>query len=374
MLNLKYPYTLNDVYESAKEKRFTVISTFSGGGGSSIGYKLAGGDVLLANEFVDVAAETYKLNFPSTPVLIGDIRELTGKDFLDASNLKSGELDVLDGSPPCSAFSVSGKRDKGWNKEKKYSTDKTVKNIEDLFLDFIRITNDIKPKIVIAENVAGLQQGEARKKLNLFTNEFEKIGYVVNYETIDAQHFGVPQTRARTIIIGVRKDIYDISGNIFPNNFFPQKLNTIVTVREAFADLYQTEEEIKFAKNIVKTDSVINKVINSYPVENNTNRLMDATYACPKLTNNGKSFFSMRKLSWNLPCPCLTATVTLSGNIHPSENRKLTTKESYRIMCLPDDYKNTGTYVQQLERVGRMHSPFPLAHVSDHIVRTYLGK
>ncbi len=65
-MKLQYPYTLQDVYDSAQQKRFTVISTFSGGGGSSIGYKLAGGDVLLANEFVDLAAETYILNFPKT--------------------------------------------------------------------------------------------------------------------------------------------------------------------------------------------------------------------------------------------------------------------------------------------------------------------
>lgn len=373
-MKLKYPYSLQDVYQAASQKRFTVISTFSGGGGSSIGYKLSGGDILLANEFVDLAAETYKLNFPDTPLLIDDIKKLTGKDFLDKAGLSIGELDLLDGSPPCSAFSSVGSRESGWGKEKKYSDGKIVKNIEDLFYEFIRITNDIQPKIVIAENVAGLQQGNAKKKLNSFIREFEKIGYVVSYGTVDAQDFSVPQSRARTIIIGIRQDIFDLSGNFFPNNFFPDTLNYKVSVRTALKDLVQTEEEIQEARNIVKTDSVIDKVMKSFPVENDTDKFMYVASACPILTKKGTCFFSMKKLSWEIPSACLTATVSASGNIHPSENRKLTLKESYRIMALPDDYKNTGKYIQQLERVGRMHSPFPLAYIADHIVRTYLGK
>lgn len=505
-MKLKYPYNLSDVYELASQKRFTVISTFSGGGGSSIGYKLAGGDVLLANEFVEVAAETYKLNFPDTPVLINDIKNLTGQDFLDAAGVKQYELDVLDGSPPChpadtiintnrglieiqsveeldlvlthlgryrtvtgttkteyvgkmyrihtnvksslectpkhglyikrdnetgwvqcnellltdllrnpitmewleiesisvfdfegyvfnlhvdedesytandiashncSAFSSVGKKEKGWNTEKSYSSGKKVKNIEDLFLEFIRITDEIKPKIVIAENVAGLQQGESRKKLNQFLNEFESIGYVTSFNTIDAQDFGVPQTRSRTIIIGVRQDVFDDSGEFFPNNFFPDSLRTMVSVREAFNGLEQTEEEIDLARNIVNDGTVIRKVMKSFPVDNDTDKIMNNDFADPGLTKNGSNFFSMKKLSWNRPRPCLTATISGSGNIHPGENRKLTTKESYRIMALPDDYKNAGTYNQQLERVGRMHSPFPLAHVVNHIVKEYLGK
>ena len=85
-----------DVSEASNKNRFSVISTFSGGGGSSIGYSLAGGKVLVANEFVKVAAETYKANFKNTPVIVDDIRKLTGQDFLSNAGLKVGELDLLD--------------------------------------------------------------------------------------------------------------------------------------------------------------------------------------------------------------------------------------------------------------------------------------
>jgi len=104
------PYYLKEVIDNSNKELFTVISTFAGGGGSSTGYRLAGAKILCVNEFVEAAQETYKANYPNTPVLPNDIKELTGEDFLKAAGLKKGELDILDGSPPCSAFSVAGKR------------------------------------------------------------------------------------------------------------------------------------------------------------------------------------------------------------------------------------------------------------------------
>ena len=93
---MKYkPYFLEDVKSSAERKLFTVISTFAGGGGSSTGYKLAGGEILAVNEFVDAALDTYHANYPNTPSLTGDIKDLTGQDFLDLTGLKKGELDLL---------------------------------------------------------------------------------------------------------------------------------------------------------------------------------------------------------------------------------------------------------------------------------------
>ena len=105
-------YFLEDVYKSADQKLFTVISTFAGGGGSSTGYKLAGGNILAVNEFVESAIDTYKSNYPNTPILPNDIKELTGHDLLKAAGIQQGELDILDGSPPCSAFSIAGKRER----------------------------------------------------------------------------------------------------------------------------------------------------------------------------------------------------------------------------------------------------------------------
>ena len=170
------PYYLKDVIDNSNKELFTVISTFAGGGGSSTGYRLAGGKILCVNEFVESAQETYKSNYPNTPVLPQDIKQLKGEDFLKAAGIQKGELDILDGSPPCSAFSVAGKREKGWDQTKTYSDGKQVENIEDLFFEFTRITSEIMPKVVIGENVAGITMGEAKEYFNRIVNEFGKIG------------------------------------------------------------------------------------------------------------------------------------------------------------------------------------------------------
>ena len=217
-------YFMKDVIEASKQEKFTVISTFAGGGGSSTGYRLAGGKILLVNEFVEAARQTYKDNYPDTEILPQDIKDLTGFDFLDTAGIRPGELDILDGSPPCSAFSIAGKRDKGWDQEKEYSEGKKVENIEDLFLEYVRIAKEIKPKVIVAENVKGITVGEAKQKLNEFINAFQNIGYDVTYKVMNAAHYGVPQARERTMFVCVREDVCEsvglnfmTLGNIFPS-------------------------------------------------------------------------------------------------------------------------------------------------------------
>ena len=149
------PYFMKYVVDNSNKELFNVISTFAGGGGSSTGYRLAGGKILCVNEFVEAAVDTYKSNYPNTPVLPDDIKKLTGEDFLKIAGIKKGELDILDGSPPCSAFSTAGKREKGWDQTKTYSDGKQVENIEDLFFEFTRITADIMPKVRSEERRVG---------------------------------------------------------------------------------------------------------------------------------------------------------------------------------------------------------------------------
>lgn len=111
----------------------TVVSTFSGRGGSSIGYTLAKCKILLAIDFEPNAVKTYKLNFPKTNVWKADIREITGNAILKEIGLKKGELDIFDGSPPCTPFSVAGKREKGWNKVYKHGSESKAQRADDLF-------------------------------------------------------------------------------------------------------------------------------------------------------------------------------------------------------------------------------------------------
>jgi len=242
------PYYLKDVIDNSNKELFTVISTFAGGGGSSTGYRLAGGKILAVNEFVEAAVETYKSNYPNTPVLPDDIKKLTGEDFLKLTGLKKGELDILDGSPPCSAFSVAGKREKGWDKTKTYSDGKQVENIEDLFFEFTRIAGEIMPKVVIGENVAGITMGEAKEYFNRIVNEFDKLGYETVGKVLNAADYGTPQGRQRCFFVAIRNDIMEEAGLNFmtlENEIYPQPYEKRISLRESIEDIENTEEEEK---------------------------------------------------------------------------------------------------------------------------------
>ena len=249
------PYIMNDVLEASSKELFTVISTFAGGGGSSTGYRLSGGKILCVNEFVQSAVDTYGANYPNTPILDDDIKKLTGEDFLRVAQIQKGELDILDGSPPCSAFSVAGKREKGWDKTKKYSDGKEVENIEDLFFEYIRIANDIQPKVIIGENVAGIMMGEAIKKYNEIINEFEKCGYEAIGKVMNAADFGTPQARKRCFFVAVRNDVMEKVGLNFmtmESTLYPEPYGPQPTLKDAIGNLENDRTEVQMLLDFVQ--------------------------------------------------------------------------------------------------------------------------
>lgn len=372
---MKYkPYTVKDVKKASAQNKFSVISCFAGGGGSSTGYRLAGGKILLINEFVEEAIASYKKNYPDTPVLVDDIKKYAGKDFLNKVKLKEGELDILDGSPPCSAFSVAGKREKGWDKTKSYSDGKTVENIEDLFLEFIRVANEIKPKVIVAENVKGITFGEATKKLNEFIKAFEGIGYYVTYRVLNAADFGVAQGRERTIFICVREDVADAIGLSFLNlaGIFPDEFGYQISMEDAIDDIKNDPEEIKELRDFYE-GSFQKKFLDPIPFR--PKRHMKPSDPEFREWNPKASCFNMIRPAPHLPCPTLTQQGQkkgLSGVFHYAENRKLTIKELKRLMSLPEDYELTGTFDQQAERIGRMVAPKMMAEVAKSIYENVL--
>jgi len=364
------PYNMKDVLEASSKELFTVISTFAGGGGSSTGYRLAGAKILAVNEFVESAQETYKSNYPDTPILPDDIKKLTGEDLLRTAGISKGELDILDGSPPCSAFSVAGKREKGWDKTKKYSDGKQVENIEDLFFEYIRIANDIQPKVIIGENVAGILMGEAIKKYNEIINEFEKCGYEAIGKVMNAADFGTPQARKRCFFVAVRNDVMEKVGLNFmtmENTLYPEPFGPQPTLKEAISDIVNDEEEVQMLLDFVQ-GSFQKKWIELLPFSPDKHRKPSD----PEFIdiNPKQSMFNMIRPAPNLPCPTVTQAGQkkgLSGVFHYDSNRKLTIKELKRVMGLPDDFKLQGDFDQQAERVGRMVAPLMMKALSSNI-------
>ena len=362
-------YTMEDVRAGEAQNKFNVISTFAGGGGSSTGYRLAGGKILCINEFVKEARNTYHENYPNTPILPDDIKELEGKDLLEAANVEVGEVDILDGSPPCSAFSMAGAvvqgkgHSAGFGQVKKYSDDKKVENIEDLFFEFIRIAKDIQPKVIVGENVSGLLMGEAKNYYYKITAEFGNIGYNVSSMLLDSSHYGVPQTRKRVIFIAVRKDVTDAIGLTSLNiaGVFPEKNSEVVTCGKAFEDLNYDEEEIKMLTETFSKGSHF-ETASKMPLD-------------PKKVLTGCDYhpkghhFNMKRVSRFKPSPTITAS---GGCIHWSEMRKLALGETRRLTSLPEDFKLTGKWEQRSERMGRMVPPLMMKAIADSIYKKVL--
>jgi len=201
-----------------------VVSTFSGCGGSCLGFRMAGFNVIWANEFIPAAAEVYRLNHADTILDTRDIRKVQPQDILNATGLKPGELDVFNGSPPCASFSTAGKREKHWGKAKKYSD--TVQRTDDLFFEYARLLEGLKPKVFVAENVSGLVKGVAKGYFLEILRKLKSCGYRVGCKVLDAQWLGVPQARQRTIFIGVREDLGK-------EPVFPKPLPYRYTLRDA---------------------------------------------------------------------------------------------------------------------------------------------
>ena len=367
------PYVIDDVKRSSARELFTVVSTFAGGGGSSTGYRLAGGKVVAINEFVEEAVATYSLNFPDTKVILGDIKNIKGTDLLAAGKINPGELDILDGSPPCSAFSSSGKGKKGWNREKKYSDGKTVTNIEDLFLEYIRIAEDIRPKVIVAENVEGITSRAAIEKLRDFVTGFERIspGYKMVYQVMDASKFGVPQSRKRTFFVGVRNDVfealgleeYELARKVYPTPSTSQGVSIGSAIEGIDNDPAEVQMLLDFCENSFQKKFVETMAFNP------TKTLK------PGLVNGKLSCFNMKRPAPNRPSPTLTQMGqqrSASGVMHYAANRKLTIKEMKRIMSLPDDYELTGTFDQQAERIGRMVAPKMMCALATSIYENIL--
>lgn len=197
-----YNWTLKDTVFT-KDKG-TVFSCFSCGGGSTMGYKLAGFDVIGCNEIDPKMMEVYKINHKPKYPFLANIRA-----FKILSNLPNElyQLDILDGSPPCSSFSMAGNREDDWGKDKKFREGQSEQVLDTLFFDFIDLAKRLQPKVVIAENVKGLMMGEAWKYMREIYKQFDEAGYYCQHWLLDASKMGVPQRRERVFFICLRKDL-----------------------------------------------------------------------------------------------------------------------------------------------------------------------
>jgi DNA (cytosine-5)-methyltransferase 1 len=200
----KFPYewTLKDaVFTKDKGK---VFSCFASGGGSTMGYKLAGFDVIGCNEIDPRMMEAYKANHHPKYAYLEPIQTFKLRKDLPEELYN---LDILDGSPPCSSFSSAGNRENDWGKKKKFREGQAEQVLDTLFFDFIDLANELQPKVVVAENVKGLLQGNAKEYVKRIYKAFDDAGYYCQHWLLDSSDMGVPQRRERVFFICLRKDL-----------------------------------------------------------------------------------------------------------------------------------------------------------------------
>ena len=201
MIN-SHAWFLKDL-DSIPKNGLTVMSTFSCGGGSSMGYKLAGCDVVAANDIDPEMAYHYKLNLKPKYYYLCPIKDLLTAKLPD----ELFNLDILDGSPPCSTFSMAGSREKAWGKDKHFREGQAKQVLSDLFFDYLDLVEHLKPRVAIAENVKGMIQGNAKGYVKLVMERFKEIGYRPQLFLVNAADCGVPQKRERVFFIALRNDI-----------------------------------------------------------------------------------------------------------------------------------------------------------------------
>jgi DNA (cytosine-5)-methyltransferase 1 len=333
---------------------YQVVSTFSGCGGSCLGYRMAGFRVVWASEFVVEARATYEANHPGCVIDGRDIREVTPADILAATGLAVGELDLLDGSPPCASFSLAGKREAGWGKVKLYSD--RAQRTDDLFFEYARLLRGLQPKTFVAENVAGLARGTAKGYFKLILAELKDCGYDVEARLVNAAWLGVPQSRERLIFIGVRTDLCERFG-VAP--VFPKPLPYCYTVTDACPWIAAKRSDSDAASDPNTRAELAAVDIGRYAIGAQWDEL------APGQTHEKR--FNLAKAHPNRPCPTITATggnLGAAAVVHPFEKRKFTIREVKLLSGFPEDFVLTGLYIKQWERIGRAVPPVMMAHVA----------
>lgn len=316
----------------------SVVSLFAGCGGSSLGYSMAGYRELLAVEWDDNAASTFALNFPAVPLHHGDIAALSVDDALALAGVAPGELDVLDGSPPCQGFSTAGRRILDDDRNQ-------------LFREYVRLLRGLRPRAFVMENVSGMVKGKMKLVFAEILRELKASGYRVSARLLNAMYFGVPQSRERMIFIGVREDL-----GIPPSH--PRAASVPLSLAAAVA-----------GADVSGLPAFTDSYAALWPRVPYGGNAADVT--------PGKGYTSCRKPHPDRPCPTLMKTQTGRGFAtisHWSERRALSVGEAKRIASFPDPFVLMGRYAEQWARVGNSVPPLLMRAIAAHVRAAILAR
>ncbi len=382
---------------AVSSKQFTAIDLFSGAGGISLGFTHADFKVLGASDSIATFGRTYEHNFPEHRFVQGDIRDLVGGDFLRATDIAAGELDVLVGGPPCQGFSILGSR-------------LVFDPRNDLFRHFLRVAKELRPRCLVMENVPGLATLAGGRVLQHILDEFREAGYQVNFAELLAAQYGVPQMRWRMVFVAWRAD-QKVSfrmgfpkpthgrtriGELVPNcAISPEDMRGFVTTRDAIGDLpptaageerqtYDSAPKLKYQK--LMRQGATNQLFNHYAPKLSPQNVARIEALEPgqdwrdlplELLPEGMRRAKRKdhtrrysRMTWEgVPRSIITRfRDPKSGEyMHPEQTRTISIREAARIQSFPDRFEFCGGYSEQYDQVGNAVPPLLAAAIAQEV-------
>lgn len=355
MHRYNYKWTLKDA-NFTKDKG-KVFSCFSGGGGSTMGYKLAGFDVIGCNEIDHRMMHTYRSNHNPKYSFLEPIQQFKLRDDLPRELY---ELDILDGSPPCSSFSMVGVRERDWGIERRFREGQEIQVLDTLFFDFIDLAEKLQPKVVVAENVKGMLMGSAIEYVKEVYDAFDKAGYYCQHWLLNAVDMGVPQRRERVFFLCLRKDL--------AKPFLEQY---DLFVQKPKIDLQFKEKPILFGE--VKENSVVEYPLSDFYVELWKQRWVgDADFSCinGRVRNKPNTGFGQKFVY--IDGVCGTLTTKKDCYLLFDEPRYLNDSETISVSSFPQDYDFTNQSAAYV--CGMSVPPIMTAQISTEIWEQWLSK
>lgn len=368
----KYATELSRLYKDAmapkKSNAIKGIALFSGCGGMTLGFEAAGIDLVGHVEIAESANRIYAENFPKSKLLGEDICEISNKD-LQAWRREFGDIDIIVGGPPCQGFSLAGKRNPEDERNK-------------LYKQYVRIVSVIRPKVFVMENVAlmtSMKDESGELFIDKIEKSFSKQGYSIVKRIVNAYEYGVPQSRERVVLVGVRKDInksfvfetplYSLDKSAYQMELWGEKKKAL-TFKDATKDLQSLENGEKSYTDplhwaITHPKHVIEWLIDvpeGHSAHENEN---------PELRPPSGFNTTYKRNVWNEPCSTISTNFSMiSGcrNVHPTDTRSLTIREAARVQSFPDEFVFCGNWGEIRKSIGNAVPPILARAIAKEII------
>jgi len=350
----------------AKKKAFTVIDLFCGCGGLSYGFEKEGYNILLGIDNDQMALNTFELNHKGSKSICGDITKISYEGNIKRI-IGNTPIDLIVGGPPCQGMSLSGPRKLDDPRNK-------------LYLSYIRLVSEIRPKAFVIENVPGLVALFGGMIKNSIIDKFTELGYKVNYQILCSADYGVPQKRKRVVFVGLRNKMFE----------FPAKQTKTVTCEMALSDLPPLETEVGYEDGgyTMSPQNPYQKLMRMHStiVKNHVAaKHSEQVRKIISLVPDGKNYKSLPEefrdtrnfhVAWtrfNSQQPAPTIDTGHRHHFHYKYNRVPTVRECARIQSFPDDFIFLGNKTQQFRQVGNAVPPL-MAEAIAKAVRSSLDE